>query len=190
MFFFYLLQPLRGYVFIWAIYQVRNVLNWPTSQDLKTEETFEANKSEHGDSEDDLMEIFNIPKDRLLDPNSPEQLDQVPEEQHDSEDDLHMESLNIPTVVVSENSLWGRSNVQAVRSQQNVFLPPRNGGLIQTDSTSKPSVDGMEDGLRSRNTNRAQNQYIYVPEKAERSEPRPDVSQLLMVFTILFIFLL
>merc|ERR1712107_903011 len=81
--------------------EVRNVLNWPTSQDLKTEETFEANKSEHGNSEDDLMEIFNIPKDRLLDPNSPEQLDQVPEEQHDSEDDLHMESLNTPTVIVS-----------------------------------------------------------------------------------------
>merc|ERR1712013_338344 len=74
-----------------------------------------------------------------------------------SEDDLHIESLNTPTVIVSENSLWGRSNVQAVRSQQNVFLPPRNGGLIQTDS---------------------------------RLEPRPDVSQLLMMFTILFIFLL
>ena len=179
---------------------MRNVLNWPTSQDLKTEETFEANKSEHGNSEDDLMEIFNIPKDRLLDPNSPEQLDQVPEEQHDSEDDLHMESLNTPTVIVSENSLWGRSNVQAVRSQQNVFLPPRNGGLIQADSTFspkafkdedfKPAVGGIEDGLRSRNANRAQNQATDVPEKAERSEPRPDVSQLLMVFTILFIFLL
>merc|ERR1712012_128666 len=180
--------------------EVRNVLNWPTSQDLKTEETFEANKSEHGNSEDDLMEIFNIPKDCLLDPNSPEQLDQVPEEQHDSEDDLHMESLNTPTVIVLENSLWGRSNVQTVRSQQNVFLPPRNGGLIQTDATSKPkafkdedfkpSVGGIEDGLRSRNSNRAQNQDTYVPEKAERSEPRPDVSQLLMMFTILFIFLL
>jgi len=180
--------------------EVRNVLNWPTSQDLKTEEAFEANKSEHGNSEDDLMEIFNIPKDCLLDPNSPEQLDQVPEEQHDSEDDLHMESLNTPTVIVSENSLWGRSNVQAVRSQQNVFLPPRNGGLIQTDSTLrpkafkdedfKPSVGGIEDGLRSRNANRAQNQATDVPEKAERSEPRPDVSQLLMMFTILFIFLL
>ena len=180
--------------------EVRNVLNWPTSQDLKTEETFEANKSEHGNSEDDLMEIFNIPKDCLLDPNSPEQLDQVPEEQHDSEDDLHMESLNTPTVIVSENSLWGRSNVQAVRSQQNVFLPPRNGGLIQTDSTLKPkafkdedfkpAVGGIEDGLRSRNANRAQNQATDVPEKAERSEPRPDVSQLLMMFTILFIFLL
>merc|ERR1711963_744110 len=88
----------------------------------------------------------------------------------------------------------------AVRSQQNVFLPPRNGGLIQTDATSKPkafkdedfkpSVGGIEDGLRSRNANRAQNQDTYVPEKAEKSEPRPDVSQLLMMFTILFIFLL
>ena len=60
--------------------EVRQVLNWKReethNQILKTEEIIEqvdqmSNGSRNGNSEDDLMDILNIPKDHLLDQSRP-----------------------------------------------------------------------------------------------------------------------
>merc|ERR1712008_271796 len=93
-----------------------------------------------------------------------------------------------------------RSDTQVVRSQQNVFLPPRNVEIIQTDSTTKPktfkdedfrpSTGPPEDGLRSRHANRVQNKTTNVQETVENSASRTDLAQILMVFTVFFILLL
>ena len=187
--------------------EVREVLNWKREdmpvQMLKVEESFDqmSDSSHNGNSEDDLMDIFNIPKDHLFDQNSPERFNDLPQEQQDSEEEPQMDTLNTPTVTIPDPSvLWGRSRPQVVRSQQNVFLPPRNGGIIQADSTTKPktfkdedfrpSTGPPEDGLRSRHANRVQNKKTTVPEKDENSESRPDLAQILMIFTVFFILLL
>ena len=180
------------------------MLNWKRGetkdQMLKTEETFDqmSNSSHNGNSEDDLMDILNIPKDHLLDQNSPERLDDLPQEQQDSEEELQMDTLNTPTIMMPDP--WGRSGAQVVRSTQNIYLAARNGGLIQTDSTSKPktfkdedfrpSTGPPEDGLRSRHANRVQKKTANVQETVENSAPRTDLAQILMVFTVFFILLL
>merc|ERR1711974_535484 len=107
---------------------------------LKTEESFDqmSNSSHNGNSEDDLMDILNIPKDHLLDQNSPERLDDLPQEQQDSEEELQMDTLNTPTIMMPDP--WGRSGAQVIKSQHNVYLPQRNGDLIQTDSTSRTDL--------------------------------------------------
>jgi len=184
--------------------EVREVLNWKreetNDQMLKTEETFDqmSNSSHNGNSEDDLMDILNIPKDHLLDQNSPERLDDLPQEQQDSEEELQMDTLNTPTIMMPDP--WGRSGAQVVRSKQNIYLAARNGGIIQTDSTSKPktfkdedfrpSTGPPEDGLRSRHANRVQKKTANVQETVENSAPRTDLAQILMVFTVFFILLL
>ena len=167
---------------------------------LKTEETFDqmSNSSHNGNSEDDLMDILNIPKDHLLDQNSPERLDDLPQEQQDSEEELQMDTLNTPTIMMPDP--WGRSGAQVVRSKQNIYLAARNGGIIQTDSTTKPktfkdedfrpSTGPPEDGLRSRHANRVQKKTANVQETVENSAPRTDLAQILMVFTVFFILLL
>merc|ERR1712110_889239 len=123
--------------------EVREVLNWKREethdQMLKMEETFDqmSNSSHNGNSEDDLMNILNIPKDHLLDQNSPERLDDLPQEQQDSEEEPQMDTLNTPLIM--ETNPWGQSATQVVTSYQSVTLQPRTNGLIQTDSmTPKP----------------------------------------------------
>jgi len=183
--------------------EVREVLNWKREethdQMFKTEETFDqmSDSSRNGNSEDDLMDILNIPKDHLLDQNSPERLEDLPQEQQDSEEEPQMETLNTPTIMIPDPAvLWGRSG-----TQQNVFLLPRNRGIIETDSTTKPkpfkdedfrpSTGSPEDGLRSRHANhRVQNKTTNIPETVESSASRTDLAQILMVFTVFFILLL
>jgi len=186
--------------------EVRDLLNWKreemTQEDqmLKAEETFDqmSNSSRNGNSEDDLYDILNIPKDDLLDANSPERPDDIPQEH--SEEELQMDTLNTPVVMPDLATLWGGSSTQVVRSKQNVILPQRNGGLIQTDSTNNlktfkdedftPSTGPPEDGLRSRHANRVQNKTTNVAETVENSTAKTDLAQLLMVFTVFFILLL
>jgi hypothetical protein len=187
--------------------EVRKVLNWKKeethNQMFKTEETFDqmSSSSLNGNSEDDLMDILNIPKDHLLDQNSPERLDDMSPEQADSEEEPQMDTLNTPTITIPDPAiLWRRSDTQVVRSQQNVYLPPRNVEIIQTDSTTKPktfkdedfrpSTGPPEDGLRSRHANRVQNKTTNIPETVESSASRTDLAQILMVFTVFFILLL
>jgi len=184
--------------------EVRQVLNWKReethNQILKTEEIIEqvdqmSNGSRDGNSEDDLMDIFNIPKDNLLDQNSPERLEDLPQEQHDSEEELLMDTLNTPTVMIPNP--WRQSGTQE-RSRQKVILDPRS--FIQTDSTMepktfkdkdfRPSTGPPEDGLRSRHANPVQKKTTNVPETVENSAPRTDLAQILMVFTVFFILLL
>jgi len=75
--------------------EVREVLNWKREkmpdQMLKVEESFDqmSDSSHNGNSEDDLMDIFNIPKDHLFDQNSPERFSDLPQEQQDSEEEPH-----------------------------------------------------------------------------------------------------
>jgi len=185
--------------------EVRDLLNWKREemtddQMLKAEETFDqmSNSSRNGNSEDDLYDILNIPKDDLLDANSPERPDDIPQEH--SEEELQMDSLNTPVVMPDLATLWGGSSTQVVRSKQNVILPQRNGGFIQTDSTNylktfkdedfSPSTGPPEDGLRSRHANRVQNKTTNVAETVENSTAKTDLAQLLMVFTVFFILLL
>ena len=187
--------------------EVREVLNWKREetthdQTLKAEESFDqmSNSSYNGNSEDDLMDILNIPRDHLLDANSPERPDDIPQEHQDSEEELQMDTLNTPVVMPDLATLWGGSNTQVVRSKQNVILPQRNGGFIQTDSTNhpktfkdedfSPSTGPPEDGLRSRHANRVQNKTKNVAETVENSTSKTDLAQLLMVFTVFFILLL
>merc|ERR1712130_201989 len=197
--------------------EVRRVLNWKKEempvQMLKVEETFDqmskveetfdqmSDSSYNRNSEDDLFDILNIPKDDLLDQNSPERLDDLPQ---DSEEEPQMDTLNTPTITMEPSVLWGRSIPQSipqfVKSQQNVCLTQRSGGLIQTDSTRKPktfkdedfrpSTGPPEDGLRSRHANRVQNKTSNIPETVETPESRPDLAQTLMIFTVFFILLL
>ena len=187
--------------------EVREVLNWKReeithNQTLKAEESFDqmSNSSYNGNSEDDLMDILNIPRDHLLDANSPERPDDIPQEHQDSEEELQMDTLNTPVVMPDLATLWGGSNTQVVRSKQSVILPQRNGGFIQTDSTNNPktlkdedfspSTGPPEDGLRSRHANRVQNKRTNVAETVENSTSKTDLAQLLMVFTVFFILLL
>jgi len=187
--------------------EVREVLNWKREempvQMLKVEETFDqmSDSSYNRNSEDDLMDILNIPKDDLLDQNSPERLDDLPQ---DSEEEPQMDILNTPTITMEPSVLWGRSIPQSipqfVKSQQNVCLTQRSGGLIQTDSTTKPktfkdedfrpSTAPPEDGLRSRHANCVQKKTSNIPETVETPESRPDLAQILMIFTVFFILLL
>merc|ERR1712088_522904 len=150
-----------------------------------------SNSSRDGNSEDDLMDILNIPTDHLLDQNSPERLEDLPQEQHDSEEELLMDTLNTPTVMIPNP--WIQE-----RSRQKVILDPRS--FIQTDSTTQPktfkdegfqpSTGPPEDGLRSRHANPVQKKTTNVPETVENSAPRTDLAQILMVFTVFFILLL
>merc|ERR1711902_462916 len=149
--------------------EVRQVLNWKReeshNQILKTEE--------------------------IIDQNSPERLEDLPQEQHDSEEELLMDTLNTPTVMIPNP--WIQE-----RSRQKVILDPRS--FIQTDSTTKPktfkdedfrpSTGPPEDGLRSRHPNPVQKKTTNVPETVENSAPRTDLAQILMVFTVFFILLL
>merc|ERR1712032_1077891 len=186
--------------------EVREVLNWKREdvthdQTLKAEESFDqmSNSSHNGNSEDDLMDILNIPRDHLLDANSPERPDDIPQEHQDSEEELQMDTLNTPVVMPDLATLWGGSNTQVVRSKQNVILPQRNGGFIQTDSTNNPktfkdedfspSTGPPEEGLRSRHANRVQKKTTNVVETVENSTSKTDLAQLLMVFTVFFILL-
>merc|ERR1711936_402517 len=191
---------------------VRMMVGWEKNPDqmLKTEEAFDqmsARSSHSGNSEDYLCQILNIekaqeaedlmniPTNTLLDPNSPDRMVDIQQEQHDSEDDQQME-LNTPVIIPDLETLFPRAPPQVVRSQQNVFLPRR--GLIQTDSTTKtktfkdedfqPSAGPLEDGLRSRQANRARNKTKDVPKTVAAS--KTDLAQLFTVFTVLFILLL
>merc|ERR1711936_1544932 len=191
---------------------VRMMVGWEKNPDqmLKTEEAFDqmsARSSHSGNSEDYLCQILNIPKaqeaedlmniprNTLLDASSPERLEDIHQEQHDSEDDQQME-LNTPVIIPDLETLFPRAPPQVVRSQQNVFLPLR--GLIQADSMIKPktfkdedfqpSAGPLEDGLRSRQANRARNKTKAVPKTVAAS--RTDLAQLFTVFTVLFILLL
>merc|ERR1712088_890015 len=105
-----------------------------------------SNSSRNGNSEDDLMDILNIPKDHLLDQNSPERLEDLPQEQQDSEEEPQMETLNTPTIMIPDPAvLWGRSG-----TQQNVFLQPRNRGIIETDSTKTTNIPETVESSASR----------------------------------------
>jgi len=192
--------------------EVREVLNWKRedsheswgSDVFKTQEqTFDqmSDSSHNGNSEDDLMDILNIPKDHLLDQNSPERLDDLPQEQQDSEEEPQMDTLNTPLIM--ETNPWGQSAAQVVTSYQSVTLEPRTNGLIQTDAMTKPkpfkdedfqpSTGSPEDGLRSRHANanhRVQKKTTNIPETVESSASRTDLAQILMVFTVFFILLL
>merc|ERR1712088_1029921 len=101
--------------------EVREVRNWKREetthdQTLKAEESFDqmSNSSYNGNSEDDLMDILNIPRDHLLDANSPERSDDIPQEHQDSEEELQMDTLNTPVVMPDLATLWGGSNPQIV----------------------------------------------------------------------------
>jgi len=187
--------------------EVREVLNWKKEEygsDVfkSQEQTFDqmSDSSHNGNSEDDLMNILNIPKDHLLDQNSPERLDDLPQEQQDSEEEPQMDTLNTPLIM--ETNPWGQSATQVVTSYQSVTLEPRTNGLIQTDSMPnpkpfkdkdfQPSTGSPEDGLRSRhaNANRVQKKTTNIRETVENSASRTDLAQILMVFTVFFILLL
>merc|ERR550517_1643145 len=138
-------------------------------------------------------DIMNIETSTLLDASSPERLEDIHhQEQHDSEDNQQTE-LNTPVIIPDLETLFPRAPPQVVRSQQNVFLPLR--GLIQADSMInpktfkdedfQPSAGPLEDGLRSRQANRARNKTKTVPKTVAAS--RTDLAQL---FTVLFILLL
>jgi hypothetical protein len=188
--------------------EVREVLNWKRedsheswgSDVFKTQEqTFDqmSDSSHNGNSEDDLMDILNIPKDHLLDQNSPERLDDLPQEQQDSEEEPQMDTLNTPLIM--ETNPWGQSATQVVKR---VTLPLRTD--IQTDSMTpkpkpfkdedfQPSTGSPEDGLRSRHANanhRVQKKTTNIRETVENSASRTDLAQILMVFTVFFILLL
>merc|ERR1711936_687088 len=192
--------------------RVRMMVGWEKNPDhmLKTEEAFDqmsARSSHSGNSEDYLCQILNIekaqeaedlmniPTNTLLDPNSPDRMVDIQQEQHDSEDDQQME-LNTPVIIPDLETLFPRAPPQVVRSQQNVFLPLR--GLIQADAMTKPktfkdedfqpSAGPLEDGLRSRQANRARNKTKTAPKTVAAS--RTDLAQLFTVFTVLFILLL
>ena len=198
--------------------EMREVLNWNREEthdqmfmasenqilevDQTEQQTFDqmSDSSHNGNSEDDLMDILNIPKDHLLDQNSPERLDDLPQEQQDSEEEPQMDTLNTPLIM--ETNPWGQSATQVVTSYQSVTLEPRTNGLIQTDAMTKPkpfkdedfqpSTGSPEDGLRSRhaNANRVQNKTTNIRETVENSASRTDLAQILMVFTVFFILLL
>ena len=176
--------------------------SWGSDVFKTQEQTFDqmSDSSHNGNSEDDLMDILNIPKDHLLDQNSPERLDVLPQEQQDSEEEPLMDTLNTPLIL--ETNPWGQSAAQVVTSYQSVTLQPRTNGLIQTDSMTpkpkpfkdedfQPSTGSPEDGLRSRHANhRVQNKTTNIPETVESSASRTDLAQILMVFTVFFILLL
>merc|ERR1712203_874735 len=150
-------------------------------------------QQEQHDSEEEPEDLMSIQTSTLLDANSPERLEDIYQEQHDSEDDQQME-LNTPVIIPDLETLFPRAPPQVVRSQQNVFLPLR--GLIQADAMIKPktfkdedfqpSAGPLEDGLRSRQANRARNKTKTVPKAVAAS--RTDLAQLF--FTVLFILLL
>merc|ERR1712228_90404 len=153
-------------------------------------------RQEQHDSEEEPEDLMNIPTSTLLDASSPERLEDIYQEQHDSADDQQME-LNTPVIIPDLETLFPRAPPQVVRSQQNVFLPLR--GLIQADSMMtkaktfkdedfQPSAGPLEDGLRSRQANRARNKTKAVPKPVAAS--KTDLAQLFTVFTVLFILLL
>merc|ERR1711936_704388 len=177
--------------------EAEDIMNIPanTLLDPNSPERLEDIHQEQHDSEEEPEDLMSIQTSTLLDANSPERLEDIYQEQHDSEDDQQTE-LNTPVIIPDLETLFPRAPPQVVRSQQNVFLPLR--GFIQTDAMTKPktfkdedfqpSAGPLEDGLRSRQANRARNKTKTVPKTVAAS--RTDLAQLFTVFTVLFILLL
>ena len=178
--------------------EAEDIMKIPTNTllDPNSPERMVDTQQEQHDSEEEPEDLMNIPTSTLLDANSPERLEDIHQEQHDSEDDQQME-LNTPVIIPDLETLFPRAPPQTVRSQQNVFLPLR--GFIQADSMMtkaktfkdedfQPSAGPLEDGLRSRQANRARNKTKTVPKTVAAS--RTDLAQLFTVFTVLFILLL
>merc|ERR1711953_1048165 len=178
--------------------EAEDIMKIPTNTLLdpnSPERMVDTQQEEQHDSEEP-EDLMNIATSTLFDASSPERLEDIhQEEQHDSENDQQME-LNTPVIIPDLETLFPRAPPQVVRSQQNVFLPLR--GLIQADSMTKPktfkdedfqpSAGPLEDGLRSRQANRARNKTKTVPKTVAAS--RTDLAQLFTVFTVLFILLL
>merc|ERR1719219_2841257 len=178
--------------------EAEDLMNIPTNTllDPNSPERMVDTQQEQHDSEEEHEDLMNIETSTLLDASSPERLEDIHhQEQHDSEDDQQTE-LNTPVIIPDLETLFPRAPPQVVRSQQNVFLPLR--GLIQADAMTKPktfkdedfqpSAGPLEDGLRSRQANRAPNKTKTVPKTV--AAPRTDLAQLFTVFTVLFILLL
>merc|ERR1719273_3007874 len=179
------------------VIMAEDIMNIPTNTllDPNSPERMVDTQQEQHDSEEEPEDLMSIQTSTLLDASSPERLEDIHQEQHDSEDDQQME-LNTPVIIPDLETLFPRAPPQVVRSQQNVFLPLR--GLIQADSMInpktfkdedfQPSAGPLEDGLRSRQANRARNKTKTVPKTVAAS--RTDLAQLFTVFTVLFILLL
>merc|ERR1712110_191461 len=177
--------------------EAEDIMKIPTNTllDPNSPERMVDTQQEQHDSEEEPEDLMSIQTSTLLDANSPERLEDIYQEQHDSEDDQQME-LNTPVIIPDLETLFPRAPPQVVRSQQNVFLPLR--GLIQADAMTKPktfkdedfqpSAGPLEDGLRSRQANRARIKTKTVPKTVAAS--RTDLAQLFTVFTVLFILLL
>ena len=123
--------------------EVRHVLNWTTNGALEKEESFESHHSKQRNSEEELMELLNIPKLPLLGVLAKTSHNS---KQRNSEDEL-MELLNIPKLpllgVLAKTSYQPTPSLRSLTETE-----------TETETKTVTETDRQTDRQTNRQTNR------------------------------------